>query len=224
MSIFKKYEPTDHFIKALVYGPSGSGKTVFSSTAPKPVILSAEAGLLSLAGRSDVDYAVINSMDDLKLAFLELKKGTEYKTIVIDSITEINEVIKASIERRTGKKMQLQDWGELAKQIRDLLRAYRDLPYHVIFIAQEEVEKDEDRIVKYVPQLNGKSKDAIAYFMDVVGYTYIDKLGAHKITVAPNEKLLTKSRMPSLLADTPTDFSEWIAMLKTEATTPKKIT
>ena len=45
---------------------------------------------------------------------------------------------------------------------------------HVLFIAQEKYEKDGDEIEKIVPSLNGKSADEIAYFMDVVGYIYLD--------------------------------------------------
>ena len=39
-------------VKVLVYGQAGSGKTTLIRTAPAPLILSAEAGLLSLAGRT----------------------------------------------------------------------------------------------------------------------------------------------------------------------------
>lgn len=35
-------------IKCLVYGGSGTGKTVLSATLPTPVLISAEAGVLSL--------------------------------------------------------------------------------------------------------------------------------------------------------------------------------
>ena len=37
-----------HGIKCLVYGKSGAGKTKLAATAPAPIILSAESGILSL--------------------------------------------------------------------------------------------------------------------------------------------------------------------------------
>ena len=43
-------------VKVLVYGHAGAGKTSLIRTAPNPVILSAEAGLLSL---SDLDIPYI---------------------------------------------------------------------------------------------------------------------------------------------------------------------
>ena len=45
-----------HGIKCLVYGKAGHGKTYAARTAPKPIILSAESGMLSLR---DVDIPVI---------------------------------------------------------------------------------------------------------------------------------------------------------------------
>ena len=44
-------------VKALVYGDAGAGKTKLCATAPTPVILSAESGLLSLA---DYEIPVID--------------------------------------------------------------------------------------------------------------------------------------------------------------------
>jgi len=44
--------------------------------------------------------------------------------------------------------MQIQDWGELSKKIRDLLRSFRDLPMNVVFIAQENYINDEDKRIQ----------------------------------------------------------------------------
>ena len=44
-------------VKLLVYGAAGAGKTSLVRTLPSPVILSAEAGLLSLSG-TDIPYIV----------------------------------------------------------------------------------------------------------------------------------------------------------------------
>jgi hypothetical protein len=91
--------------------------------------------------------------------------------------------------------MQLQDWGTLGKEIKTILREFRDLPMHVIFIAQEISEKNEDKIQKILPSLNGKSATDIAYYMDVVGYAYIDKAtGKRMINTTPHSLYLTKDR------------------------------
>ena len=167
-------------------------------------------------------FAEINSLQDLKdlYSFLKNEKH-EFETVVIDSITEINDIIKTEIETRNKRNMQLQDWGILQKEIKDILRKFRDLPMHIIFLAQETTEKDEEKIVKYLPSLNGKSATEIAYYMDTVGYCFIDKLGNRKIGTMPNEKYLTKDRTNVIDGGENQNFSEWVeAMKKGIAVTP----
>lgn len=215
------FKPENSYIKALIYGPSGAGKTTFAATAPKPIFASSEKGLMSIRHLSP-QFAEINSLQDLKdlYSFLKNEKH-EFETVVIDSITEINDIIKTEIETRNKRNMQLQDWGILQKEIKDILRKFRDLPMHIIFLAQETTEKDEEKIVKYLPSLNGKSATEIAYYMDTVGYCFIDKLGNRKIGTMPNEKYLTKDRTNVIDGGENQNFSEWVeAMKKGIAVTP----
>lgn len=210
----KTFSPSSHKIKAVVYGASGSGKTHFAATAPKPIFASAEAGLLSTIGVSDkIDYVEIKTMQDLAdLRNYLTTKPHKYETVVIDSITEINDIIKSSIEATKHRDMQLQDWGTLAKKIKNILREFRDMDMHVIFIAQEAPgEKDaEGNTLKMVPSLNGKSATDIAYYMDIVGYAYVDKAGNHQVMTASNARLLTKDRSGKVGNDAPPNFSEWV--------------
>ena len=214
-----------HKVKAVIYGPSGSGKTHFASTAPSPIFASAESGLLSVAktGRK-IDFVNIASVKDLRelLLFLKTEKHN-YKTVVIDSISEINEIIKEKLEKDSGRSMQLQDWSNLAKQIKGILRSFRDLDMHVIFIAQETFEKDDQAIYKVVPMLNGKAAIEIAYFMDVVGYSYIDKQGNHQILTHASDKHLTKDRS-GLLKEAELNFSSWVELIASTSSTDSKPT
>ena len=223
--MFKTFKPTSHKVKALVYGASGAGKTHFAATAPKPVFLSAEAGLLSTmnAGGDPVDYAEIRTLEDLQNAYKELASGKhKYETVVIDSISEINEIIKESLSaQNTNNRMQLQDWGTLYTKIRGILRRFRDLDMHVIFIAQETSDKDESRVTKWKPMLNGKAADEIAYFMDVVGYVYVDEEGNHKITTAGEKQYVTKSRVP---LESTFNFRDWVETVAALDITPEEET
>lgn len=205
----KKYEPTDVFLKAVVYGPSGAGKTFFGSTAPKPIFASAEGGLLSISDKKP-EYAEIKSLKDLMDLLHWLKtQPHDYETVVIDSITEINELIKEGIKQRTGKAMQIQDWGELAEKVIGILRGFRDLPMHVIFVAQESYDKDDQAVIRVTPDLNGKAADRICYFMDIVAYLYMDKDGTRKILAKESAKYPTKARRIEI-EPYEIDFSEWV--------------
>jgi len=210
----KNFVPLDHKVKAVIYGASGAWKTVFGATAPKPIFASAEGGLLSVADKN-IQFVEIKSLKDLQELLIYLKNEKhDFETVVIDSITEINDIIKMDIERRTGKWMQLQDWWELAKKIKAILRWFRDLDMHVIFLAQEVSESDEGVVTKIVPSLNGKAATEIAYFMDNVWYLMIDKTGERKLLTQPNAKLLTKDRSGLIWNDCPVDFSEWVNRVK----------
>lgn len=207
----KKFAVTDHKIKAVVYGSSGTGKTSFGGTAKNAIFASAEGGLLAIADKQP-NYVEIKSLNDLRELLNYLKtQPHKYETVIIDSITEINEIIKADIEKKTGKAMEIKDWGTLAKNIKEILRGFRDLPMHVLFIAQESTEKDGDVVTKVVPSLNGKAATEIAYFMDIVGYLYMEKAtGARKLITLPNSMYLTKDRSKVIGNDTPADFSAWV--------------
>ena len=206
----KIFKPTDHKIKALVYGSAGSGKTCFAGTAPNVIFASAEGGLLSIADKNPA-FTEIKTLKDLTdFYYFLLNENPGYETLVIDSITEINEIIKLEIEKKIGRPMQIQDWGELSKKIRDLFRKFRDLPMNVILIAQEMYITDEDKIKKIVPALNGKAATEIAYFMDVVGYMNVESDGSRWLETSSNKKLLTKDRSKTIGNDAPLDFNEWL--------------
>jgi hypothetical protein len=70
----KKFKPTSHKIKALIYWASWSWKTTFWSTANNVIYASAEAWLLSV-GNKEIDYAEIKSLKDLRDLLLYLKKS-----------------------------------------------------------------------------------------------------------------------------------------------------
>ena len=109
-------------------------------------------------------------------------------------MTEINDIIKAEIEKKRGRALQLQDWSEVSKDIEKILRSFRGLPMHVIFIAHEKIEKDEEKVVGIYPALNGAAATKIAGFMDVVGYIYSTPTGEHLVDTLPSPKFVTKDR------------------------------
>lgn len=209
----KTYKPTSHKIKALIYGDSWSGKTSFGWTAPNVIFASAEAGLLSIANKW-VSYAEIKSIADLRELLWFLKWDHKFETVVLDSITEINDIIKAEIERKKWKPMQLQDWWVLAKDIEKILRAFRGLDMNVIMIAQEKIIEDDGKIDKRVPDLNWKAASKIAYFMDIVWHMEIQWDWTYLVNLSWEKWLVTKDRTGMLWTDTIPDFTKWLEALK----------
>ena len=156
-------------ITILVYGQSGVGKTTLIKTLPgKVLILSAEAGLLSLRD-TDIEYVDIHTMDDLTEAYTYILSNiTEYNCIVLDSLSEIGEVILAN-EKKASKDARMA-YLTMQDQILDLVRAFRDLPITVYMTAKLEKTKDDitGRIM-FAPSLPGqKCSQNLPYHFDEV--------------------------------------------------------
>ena len=164
-------------VNFLVYGAAGAGKTSLIPTLPAPIILSAEGGLLSIAG-SDLPYIEISSMDDLREAWEWLSKSTEaqqYKSVALDSISEIAEVVLTT-EKRAAKDPR-QAYGAMQDAMADIIRAFRDLPgRHVYMSAKLEKTQDEMGRVLYAPSMPGnKTGQSLPYFFDEVLALRVEK-------------------------------------------------
>lgn len=157
-------------VKILIYGPAGAGKTSLIPTLPDPIILSAEAGLLSIAS-ADIPFIEVTSMDTLREAYQWLtssKEAQAYRSVALDSISEIGEVV-LNHEKKIAKDPR-QAYGALQEQMTDMIRAFRDLPgKHVYFTAKCEKSQDEQGRLLYAPGMPGaKLAQQLPYFFDEV--------------------------------------------------------
>lgn len=164
-------------VKMLVYGQAGAGKTFIIKTLPKPIILSAEAGLLSIQD-ADLPFIEISSLETLQDAYLWLlnsEEAKEYRSIALDSISEIAEVV-LSKEKKIAKDPR-QAYGAMQDQMSDLIRAFRDIPNrHVYFSAKVEKAQDEMGRILYSPSMPGnKAGQTLPYFFDEVLALRIEK-------------------------------------------------
>lgn len=144
-------------VKILVYGDAGIGKTVLCATAPSPIILSAESGLLSLAGQ-DIPVIELDSIDTLIEAHkwvVGSKEGQDYETICIDSLSDLAETLLSDLIG--GTKDPRQAYGAMAHQMSSAIRQFRDIKRrHVYFTAKIKRLEDSDGIVTFVPSAPGQ--------------------------------------------------------------------
>lgn len=178
-----KFTTTDqaaqlHGVKMLIYGVSGVGKTTLCATAPQPIILSAEAGLLSLR-KFQIPVIEIRTVDDLTEAHRWCQQAAEarqFSTVCIDSITEIGEVVLTNAKRQV--KDPRQAYGELIEKMMTTIKAFRDLQgKHIYMAAKAEPVKDEmTGVVRYMASMPGsKLGPQLPYLFDEVFRLGINK-------------------------------------------------
>lgn len=159
------------FVKVLTYGKAGMGKTHLISTAPRPFVLSAESGLLTLR-KFSIPYTILKTRADVYNVFQWLRNDPGARanigTVCLDSLTEIADLFLAEI--KASCKDGRQQYGMLADQMSGVIRDFRDLNYDVYMSAQQEFDKDEyTGMMINRAKMPGKQLGAsLPYFFDEV--------------------------------------------------------
>jgi len=187
------------YLKVLVYGESGVGKTVFASTAPRPILwLESEGGTHSIGDKTGIDIARVEGLDTYReaLLYLEANPG-KYRSVVIDSFSEtqaavLKDIMKAVVTidpNRDEFQPQFGEWGRLVGVMREIARAYRDLPLNLVVTALAREDKDEmTGRVKVTPRLSPTLSSEVPAFMDAVIYLYTATLKGGEVDRGGVEK------------------------------------
>lgn len=168
----------DPFLKCLIYGRNGQGKTRFAGSGPKPFVIDCnDHGTKSIADR-DGDAFFADNWEDVIYAYWFLRQGGHgYQTLVLDNLTMMqnlcsNHILKEN-ERdgfRDPKTMSQREWGILKKYMGPQILDFRNLPMHVIFIAQERtVDNEDEERTERVPDLSPGVRAYATGCVDIIG-------------------------------------------------------
>jgi len=173
-------------------GPSGAGKTTKAAQFPRPVFFNFDnnlAGLNKLPPDIKKGIKIVQPKMDLvsgavlpgpkvwdnfikQLDRVAADKGVG--TIVLDSITTMVESLfdKLLGTEDPAKRVEIQQWGDFQRYLKYLgeeVLCASDLDKHVIFIAHEQLERDEaTQSFTYTLAIGGKMRTTFdLYFSDV---------------------------------------------------------
>lgn len=116
------------------------------------------------------------------------------EVLVIDSLTSMIEHMKRLISNIQRKdKFTFDEWGILLGNLEDFFYTVMNLQKlfkHVIVIAHEMVEKDEDsgRIISILPAIEGSMRNKVSkYFEEVYRLNVVNKMGklTYQVATAP---------------------------------------
>jgi len=183
------------YLNLLIYGEPGVGKTWLEGTAEDHpdtnplLILDVDGGVTTLRHRN-VDCISVRSIPQLNEVYEKLfnsiytddegvNRVEHYKTVAIDRLDELADVDMRYIMRdayaRNPDKVDIdvpspREYGINRSHIRKLVRAFRDLPCHVIFVCGVATRQEEGQPTKYFPGFSGKLQTEVPGFCDIVGY------------------------------------------------------
>jgi hypothetical protein len=180
-------------INALIYGNYGAGKTLLTGSADevpemrKVLFLDIEGGTFTLKHKfPTADVLRVTDWNQMGDIYSELKAGLakEYKTIVVDSLTEaqffnMSKVMRELVEAKPDRNEDVPDvreWQINQTQIKKFIRAYRDLPVTVLMTALMQEKKGPDGKLKKGPDLPGKLAHQVPALFDEVFYLYVKTL------------------------------------------------
>lgn len=177
-------------VNMLIYGEAGVGKTWLAGSAyavpemRRVLYVDAEAGADTLKQSwPDVELVQATKWEDYERLYAALLAGAhEYRTVVLDSISEILEHCKEQVmvemkldpdnEKRDADVPSVREWGKILTRMLRLVRRFRDLPLNVVFIAHAEPVKDKSGKSKWRPLVNGKFQMKLPQIPDVVLFMY----------------------------------------------------
>ncbi len=140
---FKDLKPagslTQRFgVKAILYGQPGTGKTPMINTAPRPVLLASEPGLLSMRGSNVPTWEAFTpeKIEEFFKWFFESKEASGFDTLALDSGSQIAELSLAKHQRRCkdGRKA----YGEMSLECMHWFDQLYYMPHkHVVMICKQ---------------------------------------------------------------------------------------
>jgi hypothetical protein len=150
-----------------------------------------------------------------------------YKTIVIDSLSELHKRAMDAVLINEKHDMPHQaDWGRSMEYIRRVVRKFRDLPIHTVFVMGSVFKEDPTTgMSEHMPNLPGKLAPEVSGYFDILGYLNMERARPgefeRRLRVQPSPKWRAKDRTSTLgafLGEDQLDLSKVIGYINGKET------
>jgi hypothetical protein len=215
--------PKKEPILATIVGEGGMGKTTLAALWPAPIFIPIEDGSASLIGNDSIAMFPRPENPSTDWVFDCLNKlaggGHPFKTVVLDSITQLSTIIEAEIVSADPKAKSISQamggygagyaaMSRTHSRIRELAGTLKSKGMNVVFLAHAMSERcnppDQPEYLKYTIRMH---KDSVAHYsdnVDLVGFiklkTFVSEdkrattSGQRIITCYPNPAHISKNR------------------------------
>lgn len=139
-------------VKAILYGQPGTGKTPMVSTAPRPVLLITEPGLLSIRQSQIQAWEAFTpqKIDEFFEWFINSREAANFDTLAIDSGSQHAEIILTQ-ELKTNKDGR-KAYGEMSRKVMEWYDKLFFYPQkHIVLICKQQ----RAEVGKQVVQVGG---------------------------------------------------------------------
>jgi len=194
----------------LIFGPPKVGKTTAAFRLfPQPLFLDTEDGARFIPGLRRIN---IRSLKELKEALGAVRK-VDYKTLVLDTITRVEDWLFESYEAYYAKVAEAKgrptgvrpgrEYGRIFYDVRtalvNIISQLKTLSDLVVLVGHNlpalfDPDKPEAKRVG----LTGRGKVLVEAVVDVIGCLYADENGERWLDFTPTETLEAGSRYPQL--------------------------
>ena len=212
-------------LNMVVFGNPGAGKTTYCATAQDSdkgrdtLFIDVEGGTRSISDREDIAVLKPETFEELKEIYDWLSKGDhKYRTIVLDSLTEIQRLSLKSVMKvsATPEQPSQPEYGKSNENIAVLMRNFKlfsqERGWNVIATALAVEVKDDSTgaILTRVDLTPGAAKN-VFQVADTIGYLGIETTrqgNTRYLLLHQTSSILAKHRQPRSGTQLPTRIEE----------------
>lgn len=164
-------------VKCIVFGKAGGGKTPIFNTAPRPLLLAVEPGMLSMRGSTVPAWEAKTKplIEEFFKWFFNSKEADNYDTLGIDSLSHLAEIYTEEMLKIHTHGMKA--YGEMSTAVMKHVNALYYHPQKHLYLIAKETTAEEAGAQKRKPYFPGKDLNVkIPHLFDEILH-----LGLHDI-------------------------------------------